>query len=307
MSSFLASLSTVSSVFSAIVVYGAGVALGSTKNQFQGIATAVATTGYLAQRITFMILAEDIPDINCATANAASYSFLCIMRLAILAGLTLRARGSISMQFSVVLTSANFVAVVLGIASVGILIYQACVSPYVPGTCIQGLDRTVTFVGNIMFVIALTILTIVLSVPIFKTLAVANTTGPTTSRIHNQIRILSRFLRLFPLGLCVLITVMMVWSSHISNVFVFLVSLIFADSCQIWLLLFPMVVIAGDNGETSQGNSNSQSGLATAQTPVFIVRSPPMSTVTPHGSFSVETGDKFFSPSAYHNNTDVPF
>ncbi|KAH6579367.1 hypothetical protein BASA61_010293 [Batrachochytrium salamandrivorans] len=219
MSSFLASLSTVSSVFSAIVVYGAGVALGSTKNQFQGIATAVATTGYLAQRITFMILAEDIPDINCATANAASYSFLCIMRLAILAGLTLRARGSISMQFSVVLTSANFVAVVLGIASVGILIYQACVSPYVPGTCIQGLDRTVTFVGNIMFVIALTILTIVLSVPIFKTLAVANTTGPTTSRIHNQIRILSRFLRLFPLGLCVLITVMMVWSSHISNVF----------------------------------------------------------------------------------------
>ncbi|KAH6565794.1 hypothetical protein BASA60_009802 [Batrachochytrium salamandrivorans] len=261
--SSMGSLSTVASVFSSIVVYGAGTALTNSKTLQQGLAVAIAATAFLAQRIVFMTLVENVPGLHCDAANGASYGFLVIMRFAILWGLYMRAAGASRIYKSRTMKAFTVFATILGVTSATIVTFQGLLSEDIPGTCSHYLNKYLTALNNLAYVLSLSILTVVVSVPIFgaltghSTLASHPLQQPSLTRVHNQARVLKRFLRLVPIVLCMLLTILSLLSSQLGNRFMFLGVLIFSDFCSIWLLLFPLVIMAGDNGDNGDVNDTS--------------------------------------------------
>ncbi|KAJ8323936.1 hypothetical protein QVD99_008286 [Batrachochytrium dendrobatidis] len=295
---FTSSLSTLSSIFSAVVIYGAGTALANTKNFYQGIAVGIASSAFLAQRIAFMTLVENIPNIDCDAANGTSYGFLVVMRFAILWGLYMRATGANRSIKSPVLTILTCSAALLGALSSCVVTIQGLMSPDVPNSCSHQLNKLMTFLNNLVFVISLSILTIVVSIPIFKALAGIGRTPQhlgqlPISRVHQQARVLSRFLRLIPIALCVLLGSISILSSFIEHRFLFYASLVFSDFCSIWLLLFPLVIMAGDNGDANNSNSGSASSNGYPTSPTML-RSPAMTLSFRQGS----SNNGHMSPSA---------
>ncbi|KAL2919964.1 hypothetical protein HK105_200030 [Polyrhizophydium stewartii] len=302
MATYTASLSTVTSVFSAIVVFGAGTALTNAKNPHQALAVAVASAAFLVQRMLFMVLAETIPNLDCFLVNDISYAALVVLRLAIMGGLYLRAAGSNRIYKSAVLTAVTIIGLIIGFVSVGALIYLAIFSPYAPGTCFQNLSRFLTLTSNLSFLISLTLLTIVVSIPIFKALSNAATTGSGgMSRVHNQARVLSRFILVIPVVLICALTVMAFLSADNANMFIFMSSLIFSDFCQIWLLLFPMIVMAGDNGD-SFGAGSGSNGPTSVRSPIT-----PSTHQRPTIQQELQTHpEKFFTQSTF-GHSEIPF
>ncbi|KAL2919966.1 hypothetical protein HK105_200032 [Polyrhizophydium stewartii] len=298
---YTASLANVSAIFTSVVVFGAGIALTNAKNAHQALAVAIASVTFLLQRIMFMVLAESIPGLDCFLANDISYAALVTFRIAVLIGLYLRAAGSNRIYKSIILEICTYSGLLIGFVAVGSLIYIGVFSPYAgPDQCFQLINKTVTLISNACFFIALLLLTIVVSIPIFKALSRANSTGSGgMSRVHNQARVLSKFILLIPAILLVCMTSVFFISADNSNLFLFLTSLIFSDFCHFWLLLFPMIVMAGDNGEVVAGGSGSAHARSGRPPGVPHQRSTFQQEVHSHP-------DKYFTQSAYDHN-EIPF
>ncbi|KAH6565795.1 hypothetical protein BASA60_009803 [Batrachochytrium salamandrivorans] len=153
--SFTASLASLTSTFSSIVVFGTGVALINSKSGAQAAIISIAALSFLIQRTVFMTLLEVIPKLDCTIANTLTYSMLVIMRFSILGGLFMRARG-------------------------------------------HRLDPTITIVNNVSFVLSLSILTAVVSIPISHALSSSQQAIDSISRVHQQARVLSKFILIVP-------------------------------------------------------------------------------------------------------------
>ncbi|KAH6579369.1 hypothetical protein BASA50_003350 [Batrachochytrium salamandrivorans] len=260
--SFTASLASLTSTFSSIVVFGTGVALINSKSGAQAAIISIAALSFLIQRTVFMTLLEVIPKLDCTIANTLTYSMLVIMRFSILGGLFMRARGANRVNQSKLLHLAIALAVFLGVGSTGLLFYQGFWSPFIPDTCRHRLDPTITIVNNVSFVLSLSILTAVVSIPISHALSSSQQAIDSISRVHQQARVLSKFILIVPATLCVLLLAISLASSYINNRFLFFASLAFSDFCQMLLLLFPVIIMSGDNynstgGERSQETAKS--------------------------------------------------
>ncbi|KAH9257125.1 hypothetical protein BASA81_004675 [Batrachochytrium salamandrivorans] len=259
--SFTASLASLTSTFSSIVVFGTGVALINSKSGAQAAIISIAALSFLIQRTVFMTLLEVIPKLDCTIANTLTYSMLVIMRFSILGGLFMRARGANRVYQSKLLHTATALAVFLGVGSTGLLFYQGFWSPSIPDTCRHHLDPTLTTINNVSFVLSLSILTAVVSIPISHALSSSQQAIDSISRVHQQARILSKFILIVPATLCVLLLAISLASSYINNRFLFFASLAFSDFCQMLLLLFPVIIMSGDNYNSTGGGRSQGTGV----------------------------------------------
>ncbi|KAL2914423.1 hypothetical protein HK105_205990 [Polyrhizophydium stewartii] len=256
---FVASLAVVLSIFCSIVVYGAGVALSNFKNAIQGFSVLGASVAFLCQQILYMALIEGAPDLDCYMTNASSYACLVVLRASILAGLY--ARTGAATRNSRLLLAATMVAVLMVVAAIIITITYAYTSPYGQGGCFQTLDQRLTTASNTLLVVGYSILTCVMAVPIFKAFSRSPGSEKAMSRVQSQARYMLRLLKLIPLSFCIIDITLLFTSPPASRPFAFFTSLVLSDFCQIWLLLFPLVVMASDNVSTDGDESRESSGM----------------------------------------------
>ncbi|KAK5667590.1 hypothetical protein BDV3_002407 [Batrachochytrium dendrobatidis] len=246
---FIASFAAVSAIFSSIVIYGAGVGLSNAKTLTQGLIIVIATGAFLTQRALIVMRVEGVPTINCFSAHDGSFACLSILRLTVLFALYIRVKGVIKDR--IYFHIATYLSVMSGVASVVLLNYQGLATPYLPGKCVQNFSSVFTAIINALLVGPYCILNLIMALPIIYTLNHAPRDSVSTSRIVNQTRLLVKFLQLIPLLLCMSLVLIIVAAPPSSNLFGFLVSLLFTEFCQIWLLLFPLVVLAADNLATT--------------------------------------------------------
>ncbi|KAL2919965.1 hypothetical protein HK105_200031 [Polyrhizophydium stewartii] len=262
---YTSSLATISSIVSSIVVYGAGISLTNAKTRSQALSATVAGVSFLAQRIIFLALVENVAGVDCIVINGVSYSLLVAMRLAVLFGLLLRAQAANRALDSMLMRVVTYASVALGLASIGATVLEAVRAKYPAGSCFQDPNQNFVLFSNLSSVMSVSILTVVIAVPVFRALAGAGGARPHT-RVEAQAHVLSKVMRLTPLLLCAAMIGLTVSSSSISNSFLFRTVLVLTDFSHVWLLLFPMVVMAGDNG-SSFGSGSGERTPRTALSP----------------------------------------
>ncbi|EGF78728.1 hypothetical protein BATDEDRAFT_26643 [Batrachochytrium dendrobatidis JAM81] len=264
---FIATLACLSSIFSSIVVYSSGVALSNAKSYSQGIPIAIASSTFLIQRVLFVAIIEHVPYFQCEFLNGLSYTCLCLMRLCILHGMYGRTFSARKLYMAIRISTG--LAIVVGISSLGLLINDWVYARYTDESCTHIVSFIDATVGNVFFVLALTVLSVVLIVPINSTaIRLGSTESLSLNPSQVQAKLLQTFLKYVPIGLCATLIALALLSIFKDDMFAFLLSLIFSDFCQILLLLFPSVVLASDNSLTPTGTGDQVIGADPNLSPI---------------------------------------
>ncbi|KAI8928535.1 hypothetical protein BC831DRAFT_448311 [Entophlyctis helioformis] len=244
--SYYATLATVSSIASSLAIYLSGSALTNASTVAQAGCVCFACAAFLFQRVLFMAIVENVPEIDCIVANALSYGIgILSMRACVLLGLFLRARGVGMTESKSKMTLVHYLAwlgLAAGVASMGILLFQSITSE-ISFNCFQNLDQKLTASTNLLFAFGLSILTLAMSIPIMRMMRQMSDMGTTKwSPTYQRARKLSYAVKLVPLAVSIALIGLTI--SSIKNQFVFLCALIVSDLCAILLLVIPMLAVA---------------------------------------------------------------
>eukprot|EP00842_Homolaphlyctis_polyrhiza_P003245 jgi/Hompol1/3921/HPOL_000718-RA len=251
------------------------------------------------------ILDLDAPVTSCAATNAVSYTFIVIMRLSIMVGLASRALGANRQLKIVALNVGVGISIAIGLASIGLLLWIAFTTKLIKSNdnvdfCLQDLPHIPVIVNNVMFLFSGSCLTFLMAYPIQKSLTAAavqhaalrqiSSANPLPlTKTHNQARVMLKLARIIPIVMpTALFIVSMI--SHLTNLpSVFYATLVFSDFAGMLLLLFPIIVLSGDNGEAIAAARYVKSKVPLGETRPQAYSAP--SSVAANTTFNATTAD----------------
>eukprot|EP00842_Homolaphlyctis_polyrhiza_P003244 jgi/Hompol1/3920/HPOL_000717-RA len=264
-------LQSLTSTCNAVVVFCTGLALLSAKSSMQVTTIGISSVTFCFQRLLFMIIIDvRVPQLSCDVFATISYVLQVAMRLSVIAGLYFRASAANRQLKLMLLDIAIDFSAFAGLLSVSLLVFMGSTTPFIaPEYCLQDMNHLQVLLNNILFVFSAASLTYLMAYPISKTLAISatkhaqqilaryggriNPAAIPQSKTYTQARVMLKVVRFVPTFLLAVLLIVLLGSDLTNRTLLFLGSLIITDFAGVVLLLFPIIVMSGDNGDGVAG------------------------------------------------------